>query len=363
VIVELILSAALVFGPPIADGPAEGPVAPEEGEASEGAPEEGVAEEGEPEEGEPEEGELDPDAEASEAEALEAETQAIVEAASEAVQDRAVLERNKREVPEFVRHLDALASVQDRLDTCGKAVQAEARMDLALAYLRIAGTCDAAEVDDEQPVPELEYPRECASATNPQDCAGYLLERAAEFGDSGPAGAEDPLAQAAGCPHAAESMSVERMFGSCVAQEYEAAVERWRASQSPPEPVDEPRRGIDLGVPRWGSVLGLSLGVGAIAAGAVLVAIDGRCPGGHDPMADIEQCPNIYNTDAGGAVLISVGALAVVSMGAILTITEIQRKRGKSRTSEAALRRRMDRVGAITGWQAPRLRLRPPRRL
>ncbi|HLT38552.1 MAG TPA: hypothetical protein VK034_19830, partial [Enhygromyxa sp.] len=188
------------------------------------------------------------------------------------------------------------------------------------------------------------------------DCAGQLLERAAEFGDSGPAGAEDPLAQAAGCPHAVESMTVERMFGACVAEEYQAAVERWRASQAPP-PEDKPR--INLDVPRWGSILGVSLGVGAIAAGAALVAIDGRCPGGQDPMTDIEECPNIYNTDAGGAVLISVGALAVLSMGAILTITEIQKKRGKSNANTTAMRRRMDRAAAVTGWRSPRLQLRP----
>lgn len=349
-IVELMLSAALILGPPMG--------APDEGEGDQG---ELDVEPGSDDHGEPEEPE-----EPEELEELDAETAAIIGAAADAVQDRAVLERNNREVPEFVRHLDALASVEARLDTCGRAVQAEARMDLALAYLRISGTCDAAEAGDEdRPMPELQYPRECASATTPRECAGLLLERAAEFGDSGPAGAEDPLAQAAGCPHATESMSVERMFGSCVAQEYDAAVERWRASQVPP-PIDEPPPPPDTGrkleVPRWGSILGLSLGVGAIAAGAALVAIDGRCPGGHDPMTDIEQCPDIYNTDVGGAVLISVGALAVISMGAILTITELQKKKGRSKTNEATLRRRMDRVAAFTGWQAPRLQLRPPRR-
>ncbi|HLT40085.1 MAG TPA: hypothetical protein VK034_27580, partial [Enhygromyxa sp.] len=132
-IVELIVSASLMLGPPIGEGPAEGPVAPDE------------VEEGD----------------AAEPEATDDETAAIVEAASEAAQDRAVLERNNKEVPEFVRQLDALATVEDRLDTCGKAVQAELRMDLALAYLRLAGACDAgdaAETEAEQPVPDLEYP-------------------------------------------------------------------------------------------------------------------------------------------------------------------------------------------------------------
>jgi hypothetical protein len=263
-------------------------------------------------------------------------------------------------VPEFVRHLDALATVEDRLDTCGKAVQAELRMDLATAYLRAAGTCDADDAaGPEQTPPELSYPSECTEANDPNSCASHLLERAAEFGDSGPGGAEDPLAQAAGCPHAAEAMSVERMFGTCVAEEYGLAVERWRESQVP-EPVEPDRKPLD--VPRWGSILGISLGAAAIAGGAVLVAIDGNCKGGGDPM-DVEACPNVYNTDAGGAVLISVGTLAVLSMGTILTITEIQAKKKGNSGKTAVMRRRMDRVAAITGWQAPRLQLRSPRRL
>lgn len=339
-IVELMVSAALILGPPVGEGPAEGPVAPSEAEAGEG-----------------ETGET---GETDELAAVDADTAAIVEAAAEAAQDRAVLERNNKEVPEFVRQLDALATVEDQLDTCGRAVQAELRMDLALAYLRVAGACDAGDAaEDEAPPPDLQYPGECSTVANPRDCAGHLLERAAEFGDSGPAGAEDPLAQAAGCPHAVESMTVERMFGACVADEYQAAVERWRASQTPT--TDDGGRKINLDVPRWGSILGVSLGVGAIAAGAAMVAIDGRCPGGGDP-TDIDACPDVYNTDAGGAVLISVGALAVLSMGAILTITEIQKKKGRSNANVTAMRRRMDRVSAITGWQAPRLQLRLSRR-
>jgi hypothetical protein len=351
VIVELSLSAMLLLGPPVGEG-LEGPAAPAEvDEVDEGEAEAGEAEAGEP---------LTTEAEAA---TLDDESAAIVEAAARAVQDRAVLERNNREVPEFVRHLDALATIEDRLDTCGKAVQAELRMDLALAYLRAAGSCEESEaVDTDEAPPELAYPRECEATANPNDCAAQLLERAAEFGDSGPAGAEDPLAQADGCSHAAESMSVERMFGACVAQEYQAALERWRASQAPPPPVVD-RSKPQLEVPRWASILGISLGVGAIAAGATLVAIDGRCPGGQDPMTDIDQCPNIYNTDAGGAVLISVGALAVVGMGTILTINELRAKKSKNKASVTAMRRRMQRVTALTGWQLPRLQARPQRRL
>jgi hypothetical protein len=344
VIAELGLSALMVLGPPIAEGPAEGPQPDADSEAQV----------------EPE-AEVEPEADAELADSEPAaadETAAIVAEAAIAAQDRAVLERNNREVPEFVRQLDALATVEDRLDTCGRAVQAELRMDLALAYLRAAGTCSEAEPDPDAPVPVLEYPRECSAANDPSGCAALLLERAAEFGDSGPAGAEDPLAQAAGCPHAAESMTVERMFGACVTEEYNAAVERWRASQ---EPVEEDRKPLDLKVPRWASITGISVGAGAIVAGAVLVAIDGNCPGGGDPMVDLDACPNVYDTEVGGAVLISVGALAMLGMGAILTITEIQNKR-RGRSNSTTMRRRMDRVTAVTGWQLPRLQLQPRRR-
>jgi hypothetical protein len=331
VIVELSLSALLLLGPPVSAGPAEGP---------------------EPEPSEAVENEM----------AEPAETAEIVAAAVIAAQDRAVLERNNEEVPEYVRNLDALATVEDQLDTCGAAVQAELRMNLALAYLRAAGTCGEGEAVEPEAALELEYPRECGSATNPSDCAASLLERAAEFGDSGPAGAEDPLAQAAGCPHAVDSMTVERMYGACVSEEYVAAVDRWRASRDLPSNNDDARGG-KLEVPRWGSILGISLGVGAIAAGAALVAIDGNCPGGGDPQLDVDSCPNVYNTDAGGAVLISVGVLAVVGMGTVLAITEIQAKRGRGTASTAKLRRGMQRFTAVTGWQPPRLQLRPQRRL
>jgi hypothetical protein len=328
VIVELLVSAALLLGPPVSLGPPEGPAGPDD-------------ELDEPADQPDEEPELDASA-------------PIVEAAAIAALDRAVLERNNREVGEFVRHLDALASVEGRLDTCGRALQAELRMSLALAYLRRSGACDDSDDHSEEPT-NLEYPSECDDARSASECAALLLERAAEFGDTGPAGAEDPLAQAAGCPHAADSMSVEHMYGSCVANEYAAAVERWRAGVVEDEPVEiVERRTLD--VPRWASIAGISVGAAAIAGGAVLLAIDGRCPGGHDPMVDIEECPNVYNTNVGGTVLISVGALAVLSMATILTITEIQRKRSNGGQARV-MRRRMARVEALTGWRAPGRRL------
>jgi hypothetical protein len=330
VIVEMWVSAALLLGPPVASGPAEGP--------SPAVDDEQLA--------------------------------TIVREAGAAAQDRAVLERNGEEIVEFVAQLDALAGVEDRLDTCARAIQAELRMDLALAYLRVSGTCS--EGEDVEPA-ALVFPRECASATTPDACAALLLEGAAAFGASGPAGAEDPLAQAAGCPHAAESMSVERMFGGCVLDEYGAAVERWRASQVEAEveaPVEDHEQPRGLAVPRWASITGIGLGVGVLAAGATLVAIDGRCPNGSDPRVDFEGCPSVYNTQAGGAVLISVGALAVISMSTVLAITELKAKRAGQRETTAGLRlrrrlERFDRVtsspgfAAVTGWQAPRLRLRP----
>jgi hypothetical protein len=334
VIVEMWVSAALLLGPPVASGPAEGP--------SPAVDDEQLA--------------------------------TIVRAAGIAAQDRAVLERNGEEIVEFTAQLDALAQVEERLDTCARAIQAELRMDLALAYLRASGTCGEGEGEagagGEVDPGSLAFPRECAAVATPDACAARLLEGAVAFGESGPAGGEDPLAQAAGCPHAAESMSVERMFGGCVVEEYGAALERWRASQQLADPDDHRREGRALAVPRWASITGIGLGVGVLAAGATLVAIDGRCPNGGDPRVDFEACPSVYNTEAGGAVLISVGALAVISMSAVLAITEVRAKRAGQRgtTARLRLRRRLDRwdrvtsspgFAAVTGWQAPRLQLRP----
>lgn len=286
---------------------------------------------------------------------------AIVEAAAQAAKDRAWLERNNQDVETYVEHLDALADVSDQLDACDGAIRAELRMALALAYLKAVGDCaedgDTVDAPDETTAPadpgQLPMPvLECFETSGPRECADRLLEYVAEFAEQGPAGTEAPFSQAFGCPHAVAEMSVEQMFGTCMVGEYEQAVTRWSGKR----PVEEEQDEVEVWpVPRWASIAGISGGAAMVIAGAVLLGIDGKCPGGYDPVTEVDQCPSVYNTNVGGGVLVGVGTVVMVGMGTVLTITEIQRsKQGKQRPT--ALRRRIDRAEALTG-----LRLSLPR--
>jgi hypothetical protein len=351
--VELFVRAVLLWAPPageLVEGPApdQADVASPE-EAGVAAPDEaGVAAPEEPDMG-----------------GSGRDVDAIVEAAAQAAKDRAWLERNNQDIGEYVKHLDALADVGAELDACDGAIQAELRMALALAYLKTVGDCaedgDTVDAPDgtavaaepsELPMPVLE----CFESASPRECADRLLERVAEFADHGPGGTEAPFSQAFGCPHAVAEMSVEQMFGTCMVGEYEQAVTRWSGQAAPQD--DEAREVEVWPVPRWASIAGISGGAAMVIAGAVLLGIDGKCPGGYDPVTEVGECPSVYNTNVGGGVLVGVGSVVMLGMGTVLTITEIQRsKQGKQRPS--ALRRRIDRAEQLTGLRLslPRSRL------
>jgi hypothetical protein len=337
--VALLVRALLLWGPPngeAAEGPAPEQVDPARDEAAqdEAAPDE------------------------TEATASSRDVDVIVEAAAQAAKDRAWLERNNQDIEEYVKHLDALADVGAELDACDGAIRAELRMALALAYLKTVGDCaeDGDAVDTptatvepgKLPMPVLE----CFESAGPRECSDRLLEHVAEFAAQGPGGTDAPFSQAFGCPHAVAEMSVEQMFGTCMVGEYEQAVARFE-EQAGTESDD---REVEVWpVPRWASIAGISGGAAMVIAGGVLLGIDGKCPGGHDPVTEVEQCPSVYNTNVSGGVLVGVGAVVMLGMGTVLTITEIQRsKQGKQRPT--ALRRRIDRAEALTG-----LRLSLPR--
>jgi hypothetical protein len=351
--VELLVQAILLWAPPageVAEGPEEADVgAPDDADAA--APDD--ADVAAPD---------DADVAVPDDAATSRDVDAIVEAAAQAAKDRAWLERNNQDIQAYVQHLDALADVSAELDTCDAAIRAELRMALALAYLKAAGDCaedgDTVDAPDEaapavEPVGELPLPvLECFEVLGPRECADRLLEHVAEFAEQGPAGTDAPFSQAFGCPHAVAEMSVEQMFGTCMVAEYDQAVTRFTGRA----PVDDQPKDVQVWpVPRWASIAGISGGAAMVIAGAVLLGIDGKCPGGHDPVTEVDQCPSVYNTNVGGGVLVGVGAVVMVGMGTVLTITEIQRsKQGKQRPS--ALRRRIDRAEALTG-----LRLSLPR--
>ncbi|MCA9698591.1 MAG: hypothetical protein KC431_13775 [Myxococcales bacterium] len=338
-VVEFLVSAALVLGPPTG-ATVEGPEVDADAEASD----------------EPTD-DPEPDAAILDGEDMVAAPKTvddIVEQAAKAAQDRAWLERNGRVVSEYVSHLDALANVNAELDGCGRAVQAELRMGLALAYYKLDGMCaddgERSEVESEGD-PQLPV-FECYGLEGPRACAEVLLEYVAEFASTGQGGLEAPFSQAFGCPHAIAEMSVEQMFGACTDEQYQQAITRWEDRQD-----DGGDKQVEVWpVPRWAGIVGVAGGAALVIGGAVLLGIDGKCPGGYDPVTQVDQCPSVYNTNVGGGIMVGVGVVAMLGMGTVLAVTEVQRKR-RGQERESALRRRLDRAQALTG-----LRLLPPRR-
>ena len=61
-------------------------------------------------------------------------------------------------------------------------------------------------------------------------------------------------------------------------------------------------------------------------AGAVLIAMDGKCPDGSNPMS-ADPCPDVLNTDAVGIALTSVGAATLVGFSIALGIGEARQKK------------------------------------
>ena len=65
-------------------------------------------------------------------------------------------------------------------------------------------------------------------------------------------------------------------------------------------------------------------------AGAVLWALDSRCPGDADP-SDVVACPELYDTRAAGIALVSAGFAAGLTGGVMLVVdeTRIGDRRGR----------------------------------
>jgi hypothetical protein len=82
--------------------------------------------------------------------------------------------------------------------------------------------------------------------------------------------------------------------------------------------------------PRFVEVAALASGSAALIAGAVLWAIDSRCPRGADPN-DIIACPELYDTRTAGIALVSAGVAAALTGGVMLVVdeTRIGSRRGR----------------------------------
>ena len=93
-------------------------------------------------------------------------------------------------------------------------------------------------------------------------------------------------------------------------------------------------------VPRWAEVLMVVVGAGAVGASGALLALDGTCPGGGDPIDDAGRvCPNLYETTAAGAVALGLGSAFMATGVVLLTVDEVQTRRG--RQTQATLSWRM----------------------
>ncbi|MFO7564026.1 MAG: hypothetical protein R6X02_15375 [Enhygromyxa sp.] len=86
--------------------------------------------------------------------------------------------------------------------------------------------------------------------------------------------------------------------------------------------------------PRWLEVSSLVIGGAAAVAGAVLWALDDKCPGGANP-EDLAACPQLYDTRTAGIALISAGG-ATALLGGVLLVVDASRL-GERRGHEVAL--------------------------
>ncbi|KIG15265.1 hypothetical protein DB30_05809 [Enhygromyxa salina] len=95
-----------------------------------------------------------------------------------------------------------------------------------------------------------------------------------------------------------------------------------------------PQRQRHRTAPRWAEVTTLVAGGAALVAGAVLLAIDSRCPRGADPN-DLAACPELYDTRTGGIALVSAGFAASLTGGVMLIVDET--RMGDRRGTELGL--------------------------
>ncbi|MFO0635807.1 MAG: hypothetical protein U0168_23455 [Nannocystaceae bacterium] len=99
-----------------------------------------------------------------------------------------------------------------------------------------------------------------------------------------------------------------------------------------------PRSGADTGgrdgaprrvLPRWAGIAGVSLGVGLVVTGAVLLGLHGRCPDGSDPRRP-DACTDVLATGPLGVGLLAGGAATAIAFAIPLAIGERRAKRARA---------------------------------
>ena len=88
-------------------------------------------------------------------------------------------------------------------------------------------------------------------------------------------------------------------------------------------------------LPRWADILITTVGVAAVGTGAVLWAIDGRCPDGADPENKV-ACPQVYITKTAGIAMVAAGSAVLVTGTVLLSVDEVRTARGRGQTVSLA---------------------------
>ena len=78
-------------------------------------------------------------------------------------------------------------------------------------------------------------------------------------------------------------------------------------------------------LPRWAEAGFIVAGLGGAGAGAGLLLLDGRCPGGGDASV-FESCPQVYGTRNAGFSALAVGAGALI-VGVVTLAVDEHRQR------------------------------------
>ncbi len=95
-----------------------------------------------------------------------------------------------------------------------------------------------------------------------------------------------------------------------------------------PAPADEAGRTRERLLPRWAEIAGMVVGAAGVGAGAALLTLDGKCPGGGDP-SDGEACPDLYETTAPAIASMAVGGALLLSGTILLSVDEVRLRKNE----------------------------------
>lgn len=113
----------------------------------------------------------------------------------------------------------------------------------------------------------------------------------------------------------------------------EAPIDRPQNDPTTNEPDAPPFRRT---MPRWAELSLTGAGVALAVVGGVILSYEGKCPGGHDPMVDFDDCPKVYDAKPAGFGLLGAGLGLAALGGVMLTVDEVRVARDR-RAQQAML--------------------------